>query len=282
MSFVLGILAGMLILAFVKSKRVKVAFGLMQPYALPSVVVSLGVYLIVVNWEEFVRPKRVVSWKGLERTLLTNPANETVILLAIFVGFIGILSYILRLPLSNWQQIKLFGLFEATRLKEEAKDQFGAFRKLEWDRMTSLGAMASELGLMAIEERMDGLDLDASSVLDTFCEAIVSCYNGSDLNAPMTAGHFAEADPAGELSPLVREAVRFANPVAIPGDWASAMAVRLRFGSATYVTWFHAINYTFTETDAAYVDAMASIVESNFERALVMAHLDEVGISDEP
>jgi hypothetical protein len=143
--------------------------------------------------------------------------------------------------------------------------------------------MASELGLRAIQERMNGLELDAESVLITFREAFVSCYDTDELKASISAGHMERiGDLQANLPPLVEEAMRIPQVAPVKGNWGSAIAVPISFGNANYFVWFHAINYTFTETDAAFVEAMVNILESNFERALIQEHIEEVGATDEP
>lgn len=143
--------------------------------------------------------------------------------------------------------------------------------------------MASELGIRAIQERINGLDLDAESVLSTLCEAIVSCYDTDELRASIGAGHMERSSGTQvNLPPLVEEAMRIPQVAPVKGNWGSAIAVPISFGSANYFIWFHAINYTFTETDASFVEAMVNILESNFERALIQEHIEEVGATDEP
>ncbi|MCI0184560.1 hypothetical protein [Sulfoacidibacillus ferrooxidans] len=283
MIFVIGIFAGMMLLALIKSRNMNLSWKIVQPFLLPAVMILVALYLIVMNWSIFVHAPSIGSWHALQTVLLKNPANETVILFGVFFGLLGILSYVIRIPLSNWQQIKLFGLFEATRVKEEAKDQFQAFRKLEWDRMTALGTMASELGIRIVQERMAGLDLDAESVLNTLCEAIVNCYDIDEMKASISTGHFDRIRTIElSLPSLVEEAIRIPQVVPVRGNWGSAMVVPICFGNANYVVWFHSINYTFTETDTAFVEAMVNILESNFERALIQEYIEEVGATDEP
>ncbi len=278
-----GIIVGMVLLAFLKSRRLNLAWKIALPFIVPSIMVVISIYLIAVNWTTFVHPPIVDSWNSLQSALINNPADEMVILFGIFFGLIGILSYVIRVPFANWQQVKLFGLFEATRLKEEAKDQFEAFRKLEWDRMTAVGAMASELGMRAVQERMNGLELDAESALTTFRESIMSCYDTDQLQTSISSGQTERLRVIQvNLPHLVKEALSMPRVAPVRGNWDSAIAVPVHFGDTSYTVWFHATNYTFTETDAAFVEAMANVLQSNFERALIVEHIEEVGATDKP
>jgi hypothetical protein len=285
LTLAIGILVGAFALAFMKIKDIKVAWDTIQPFLVPLIVAGVAFYLVIANLPDFLHPPKSTSLSDLETHFLQNPANETLIMFGGFWILSGIFAYLIKIPFTNWESIKLFG-FEATRVKQAANENFEAFRQFEFNKMAAIGTMTSEKGLQSVLEYVtDDLQVDSEGLVETLLHLIERVYDLPDLQAVVTSGYIASGTDTARLPKRVQEAIALSTSIKktnergitpVEGHWDSAIATTLLCpGNEEYVVWLYAKNYVFTETDALFVESMVSLLETNLVRALSEKFLRE-------
>lgn len=189
--FLAGVYIGILIM--VARKNNDLVTGLRRifvPYSAIITIITVAGVLFISNFNEFASPQPVKSWGQLQGIIVGNGAIERLVQFGAFLGVVVLLSFLVLVPLSNWNQVKFFG-FEATRilLAEKAKDELESNRELDFKLLWAVAAFAdpneyqktSKTWQTYIEDK----NLDMTWVLQDVGMFISQAYVTSSLNIPV-------------------------------------------------------------------------------------------------
>jgi hypothetical protein len=181
------------------------------------------IYLFFSNMDTMMNPGKVNSIKELQMEIVKNPANVKLISLGAFFGIVGILSIILRIPFSEWTQVKIFGLFEGTRKVEEVKkianEEAKKMNQMERVRLEVIEATSSKAFYSDLKEIINGDPAVISVNQDVFI-LIAELYKitleqhfeniKNRFGVLFVSNHFLHTDAYENLTPLVKETVYYA------------------------------------------------------------------------
>ncbi len=216
----------------------------------------------------FFNPKPVKSLSGLGQLFLQNRADESVLLLFGFVIIIVLLAILIKTPIRNWNQVKILGLFEATKIREEAKEELKYNRELDFNRMIRVQGITSvDEGYQAVIDRVTGPNqLDVSSLLDTVLEAVAASYSDGNVSLEVQYGFITLPQPVASTCPrLVRDLINLVHDHKALTDfngWESCVVCPFTFGQGhEFLIWLRSGEYQFSEVDVSYMESIRNVTE---------------------
>jgi len=239
-----------------------------KPVAFPVCMTAGTLYLVFSNAAMFFNPKPVNSLSELGQQFLQNRADESVLLLMGFFLVVVLMTIIIRTPIGNWQQVKVLGVFEATKIRAEAEEELKYNRELDFNRMIRVQAITSvDEGYQSVKDRITGPNqIDVVSLLDTVSEAIAKSYSDGNVSLDVQYGVVKLTQPlSGTCPEMVRELIhllRDHKTLTNFNGWESVIVCPITLGQAhDYVIWLRSGEYQFSEVDVSYMESMRNVTE---------------------
>jgi hypothetical protein len=285
--FLGGIVIGMTIMAiihrgdsFIATWKLKV-----NKWIMPVLIVAGATYLVIYDADDFFHPRPQKTFAGLEQEFLQIPANHIVLMLCGYVALVGIFSFVIRIPFSNWQQIKVLGLFEATRIKAEAEEEIKANRELEFNRLVRLEVISNhDKGYKTVlQDITDNGKVVAESLLDVLLESLKNTYLDGNVKLVVQGGYvdantiFMDRSCPQMIKDIWmgihrsnnRKAHRFSN------GWDSYILCPIDIGNKAYIIWLRSGDYKFAEIDEVFIMSIRNMIE----HYVALAYVDSQVIS---
>ncbi|NRR21355.1 hypothetical protein [Brevibacillus sp. MS2.2] len=175
----LGLFLGMFVVTIYEEKKIVASIKKIWSFFLLTCYIAIMGVLLWNNWDTISNPPTINNFDELKKILLNTKSNVQLITFGVFFGLAGILSFIIRIPFSNWEQVKFLG-FEAKRIlentKEAAREEHSYNKKLEEIRLSIIETISSEDMYEEIKACITGTQFNAQEALRKCIDLISQTY----------------------------------------------------------------------------------------------------------